>query len=398
MQLGLRVRLSAMMFLQYMMLPVWFNTAVPYLRTLPGGEAWIVWCGMLLGFGTLSSPVVCMIADRFMNAERVLALINFLYAVFMGIAFFIDDPKILFFVLLFAAILNMPGWSLSSTIVMASSSSSELASVRVFGSVGWFLSFIFSMIGVGVFGIADFETSPWIFACASMLGFAGALVALIQTKTPPSAENTPMSIAEVFGLKALKLFRNLQFALFVILIVCSMVPFQWYMAFNTMYLQDSGFKYLNFTQNLGVLAEIGFVLIVPLLVRKVGYRWAMTVAFSALAFRYGAFLLSVVTSNHIFDYLGILVHGLIFGVIVVGAQMYVDDNAPVELRNQAQGMIMTLMTSVGTFISVPLFTSVINTPCGEHDWKSAYIIALVMSVVLSILMGAFALFARHKKI
>ena len=55
MPLGLRIRLSAMMFLQFMMFPVWFTTAVPYVRTLPGGEKWVMGFGMLMGVGTLAS-------------------------------------------------------------------------------------------------------------------------------------------------------------------------------------------------------------------------------------------------------------------------------------------------------------------------------------------------------
>ena len=72
MPLGLRIKLSAMMFLQFMTLPVWFNTIIPYVKTLPGGESWTVWCGMFIGFGTLASPLIGMFADRFLNAEKVL--------------------------------------------------------------------------------------------------------------------------------------------------------------------------------------------------------------------------------------------------------------------------------------------------------------------------------------
>ena len=69
MPFGLRVKLSAIMFLQFMTLPVWFNTIIPYVKTLPGGESWTVWCGMFIGFGTLASPLIGMFADRFLNAE-----------------------------------------------------------------------------------------------------------------------------------------------------------------------------------------------------------------------------------------------------------------------------------------------------------------------------------------
>lgn len=44
--------LLLMMFLQYMMLPVWFVPMLPYVQAMPGGSEWTVWCGFIMGFGT----------------------------------------------------------------------------------------------------------------------------------------------------------------------------------------------------------------------------------------------------------------------------------------------------------------------------------------------------------
>jgi hypothetical protein len=85
MRLATRVKLSAMMFLQYMMLPVWLNTVIPYIKTLPGGDSWVLLCGMIIGIGNLASPIFGMLADRMINAEKLLALSNLIYAVLMGL-------------------------------------------------------------------------------------------------------------------------------------------------------------------------------------------------------------------------------------------------------------------------------------------------------------------------
>ena len=113
------VLLSVMMFLQFMMLPVWFVPMFPYVQSLPGGADWALWCGMIMGFGTFTSPLAGMFADRFLNAEKVLAICNFVGAVLLGAAFFATSPAILFFLLLAAMCFYMPTWSLTATIGMA---------------------------------------------------------------------------------------------------------------------------------------------------------------------------------------------------------------------------------------------------------------------------------------
>ena len=85
-------------------------------------------------------------------------------------------------------------------------------------------------------------------------------------------------------------------------------------------------------------------------------------------------------------------HGSVFGFIIVNAQMYVTEVAPPELRNQAQGLTMTLTGSAGVFLSVTLFDRVLtaNTlPDGTHDWAPPYLLAFGISVALAVLTALF---------
>jgi len=52
----------------------------------------------------------------------------------------------------------------------------------------------------------------------------------------------------------------------------------------------------------------------------------------------------------LFYYVGILVHGVIFGFFFVGGQVYVDKKAPAEIRAQAQGLIVLVCFGVGMLI------------------------------------------------
>ena len=377
-----RILLSLMMFLQFMMLPVWFVPMLPYVQSLPGGERWAMWCGLIMGFGTFAAPLCGMFADRFLNAEKVLALCNFIGASLLVTAFFVTSPAILFVLLLVAMCGYMPAWSLTATIALANAPKESFAGIRVFGTIGWVASGVFSLVGTKCFGIADFDSTPWIFIAGAIASVACGLVSLALPATPPAAKGTPLSVSDALGLKALVLFREPSFCIFAALLLFAMLPFQWYNVYCGAYLKETGFQYLTLTMNLGQVGEIGFMLLVPVLLRKFGFRRSMMIAFGALVFRYLCFW-GATRGLGFLDFGGILVHGLIFGLFIVGSQMHIDEIAPRELRNQAQGLVNLITCGLGVFASNFLFEAVLGKPAvGEsHDWPTAYLVAVVLAIV-----------------
>ena len=390
------VLFSAMMFLQYLMLPVWFVPLLPYVQSLDGGASWVLWCGLIMGFGTFTSPLVGMFADRFLNAERVLALCNFVGAAILSAAFFVRSPAILFVLLLLAMCVYMPTWSLTAAIGMAHLPREKFPRIRVFGTIGWVASGVFSYAGAKWFGVADFDTTPWIFAGGAITSVAGGILALVLPPTPPCAKGEPMSAADALGLRALSLFRRREFCVFAALLLLAMVPFQWYNFYCAVYLKESGFRFLTITMNLGQTGEIIFMLLVPLIVAKWGYKAALTIGMGALAFRNAAFAASSGLGFAAGDFGGILIHGLIFGLLIVGSQMYIDDNAPKELRNQAQGLVNLLTAGVGVFLSNGVFNAILPPRAdGSRPWTLAYLVALSVAVLAAVLTGS--LLGRSQK-
>jgi MFS family permease len=341
-----------------------------------------------------------MFADRFLNAEKVLAICNFLVSLLLGAAFFVTSPAVLFAILLGAMLVYMPTWSVSSAIAMEHSSEADFPKLRVFGSVGWVASGLFSLVGSSLLGVQDFDSTRWIFASGSFAAFLATITALLLPATAPRAKGSPMSVVDVLGLKAFSLFRDPVFAVFGALITLSMIPFMWYAAYNAMYLSEVGFKHLTFTQNLGQAAEIGFMLLVPAIVGRCGYRWAMVIGILGVSFRYLCFLCAVEFGFTPGDFGGILIHGLSFGILCIGSQMYVAESAPPELKNQAQGLIMLLTTGIGVFLSNFIFhrvleNSVVSQSPLRHDWSKPYWVALAMTLVLA--AASAVLFRPPKK-
>ena len=376
------VKLSTMMFLQYMMLPVWFVPMLPYVQAMPGGGDWAVWCGLIMGFGTFTSPLFGMFADRFLNAEKVLSICNFVGAGILAGAFFATTPSTLFVLLLAAMCFYMPTWSLTASIALANASTDGYAKIRVLGTLGWVASGVFSLVGAKFFGIADFDSTRWIFAAGAGVSVVGGLLALVLPPTEPAQKGQPMSVVDALGLRALALLKEPGFRNFALVILLAMIPFQWYNVYCAAYLKESGFKYLTVTLNLGQVGEIGFMLLVPVIIRKFGYKAGLVIGLLALAFRNASFTCSSYWGISAFDFGGILVHGLIFGLFVVGSQMFVNDNAPKELRNQAQGLMTLITAGVGVFASNALFNAILGP---APRWTPAYTVALAISLVAALL-------------
>ena len=200
-----------------------------------------------------------------------------------------------------------------------------------------------------------------------------------------------MSVSDALGLKALVLFKDASFRTFAILLLLAMLPFQWYNVYCGAYLKETGFQYLTLTMNLGQAGEIGFMLLVPVIIGRFGYKKAMMIALAALALRNLCFFGATQGSAFAFlDFGGILIHGLIFGILIVGSQMFIDEVAPKELRNQAQGLVNLLTAGVGVFASNFLFDAVLSRSVapGAHNWPVAYVVAIALSSIAFVAVAA----------
>ncbi len=397
MSLNTRVKLSAMMFLQFMILPVWFIPMFPYITKMaPEGSALPLLCGMIMGFGALASPIFGMFADRLMNSEKVLALCNFVSAGLLAYAYTVKSPLALFITLLLVMVFYMPTWSLTATIAMANSTTEAFPQIRVFGSLGWVAAAVFSIVGTKVFNVEKFDSTAYIFIGGAIAAVLAGVLSFFLPPTKPPAKGQKMSIVDALGLRSLVLLKRPDFLVFSLLILLAMVPFQWYNVYNSMYLQERGYEFLTAVMNLGQVLELVFMLMIPVILKKAGYKWGMVLGLLALVFRYVMFYVGAKTGVNVGDYAGILIHGLIFGMLIVGSQMYVDAAAPLELRSQAQGFIGLIMFSLGTFLSNYVFDfilkkNVVVTEAGEltHNWETPFLIAIGISVVLAVLMALF---------
>jgi len=169
-----------------------------------------------------------------------------------------------------------------------------------------------------------------------------------------------------------------------------------YYSYFSEFLLSIDTKYITVTINWGVLAEMGFILLVPPAIRKFGLRTTMVMGLIALTVRYLAFYTGGVIDQSWIYYIGILVHGLIFGFFYVGGQIYIDKKAPVELKSQAQGFIFLITFGagllVGNFICAKLID--LNKSGAGYNWDNIWAVTTIASILLLL---AFVVFFKKEK-
>ncbi len=392
MSMSVRIRLSAMMFLQYLMFAVWWTQLGGYLGKSGVSANWQFWILAVMPLGCAVAPVLCMIADRHFASQKVLMALNLACAALFFLGARQESPSALFVFLLLAMLCYMPTWSLTNAVAMANAPAEKFPQIRVFGSIGWVASGLFGIVALWLFDRKIDSTLIPLY-CGAGTAVVAAILNLTLPNTPPPAKGQKASVVDALGLRAISLLKDLNFALFLLIALLVMTPFTLYFSLGSQFFESQGFTLVTFLMNWGQAVEILLMLLVPLALARFGVKWTMAIGLAALAVRYLTLWAGVAGNTTFLYYIAILVHGIIFGFFFVGGQVYVDKKAPPEMRAQAQGLYVLLCYGVGqfvgTFVNVRLVA--VYATDGVTNWTPVFTITTVISAVL---LGAFCLVFR----
>ncbi len=395
-----RFNLYIMMFFQYLMYAVWWVPLAAYLTNMDVASAQKALILSSMAIGCIASPIIGMLADRYFPGQKVLFVLNVLNSLFLFWAANTSNPDLLFINLLFTMLFYMPTWGLASAIAMAHSPAEDFPKIRVFGSVGWVASGLFSVVVTKLFHL-DFDGTNLPFYFGACTGLVAALFNLTLPDTPPAGKGKKGSLIDAFGLGTVQLMKERNFALFIVFSFLSMIPFAMYFSYFSEFLLNIKTQYITVTMNWGVLAEMGFMLLIPVTIKKFGLRKVMMLGLFALVVRYVALYLGGVVNQQWLFYIGILVHGLIFGFFYVGGQIYIDKKTPDELKAQAQGFIFLVTFGLGLLAGNLIDGEIIrlfhdnSTGVRIYDWDSIWGLTSIFSIVL---LFTFILFFKNEKV
>ncbi len=398
-----------MSFLQFFIWGAWLITIGTYCIN---GKGWsFPEFGAIFSTLALSSlimpAITGIIADRWMNAERLYGLLQILYGAVLFMVPGVNDPAVLYYYILAAMLCYMPTISLSNSIAynILKSNNYDVVKVfppiRVWGTIG----FIAAMWVTNLSGSKDNGNQFYI---AAVMAIALGVYSFTLPKCPPQKNiSSDASFIEQLGLNAFKLFANYKMALFFIFSIFLGAALQLTNMYGDAYLDsfreiaqyaDSVVvKYSTIIMSISQISETVFILTIPFFLKRFGIKNVMLFSLIAWVLRFGLFAYGDPAGGLWMIILSCIVYGMAFDFFNISGSLFVETTTDPSIRSSAQGLFMMMTNGIGAYLGTIVSSWAIGKyfilADGKTDWHGAWLAFAVYALIVAVL---FAVLFRHK--
>jgi nucleoside transporter len=383
---GIRLRLSAMMFLQFFVWGAWFVTMGTFLgEGLSASGSQISLAYLTQSLGAILAPLIIgLIADQFFSAQKILGVLHIGGAILLWIAGEVSQFALFFPLILGYMILYMPTLALVNSVSFRQMRDPEkqFPSVRVLGTIGWIVAGLI----IGWLGWEQGQL-PLTFKMAAVASLILGVFSFTLPATPPTRRGEKSSMREMLGLEALGLLKSRSYLVFFLSSIAICIPLAFYYNFTNLFLNEVGVNAAAAVQSLGQVSEVGFLLLLPFLLKRLGVKITLAVGMAAWALRYVCFAFGDSGSLFWLLLVGLLLHGICYDFFFVAGQIYTNRFAGDRFRSSAQGLITLATYGVGILIGSLVSGPIVDNfaTADTHQWRQIWIIPAIIAAVVLVL-------------
>ena len=406
--MSIKFRLTLMSYLQFFVWGAWLITIGTYCFHAKG------WTGAQFGaiFSTLALSSLFMpaltgiIADKWMNAEKLYGILHILYGLILFYVPNVNDPDTLYWVIFAAMICYMPTISLSNSIAYHILKDNKFDVVKVFPPIR-------------VWGTIGFISAMWITNLSGskansnqfLIGGAVAILLGIYSftlpKCPPQRTIAKdASFIEQLGLNAFKLFASYKMALFFIFSMFLGAALQLTNMYGDSFLDDfrnipqyaDSFvvKYSTIIMSISQISETVFILTIPFFLKRFGIKKVMLFSMLAWVLRFGLFSFGNPDEGLWMIIASCIVYGMAFDFFNISGSLFIETTTDSSIRSSAQGLFMMMTNGIGAFLGSKISGYLIDeyfvSPEGKN-WHGIWLTFAIYSLIVAVL---FAIMFKHK--
>lgn len=394
--MNIKLRLIFMNFLQFFVWGSWLISMGKYMIVtlhFTGGEVASVYGTM--GIASLFMPgLLGILADRWINAERLLGICHLIGAGLLLWASTIRDYPTLYIIMLLNAMFYMPTIALNNTVsyIVLEKKGFNIVEIfppiRVWGTIG----FIIAMWTVDILGLTASQMQLYVSASAgTLLG----IYAFTMPACTPVKTSRKKTLASSLGLDAFVLFRQPKMAVFFLFAMFLGAALQITNAFGLPFISDFSRNYAdtfavkhpNLLTSISQISETLFILTIPFFLNRFGIKRVMLMSIFAWVFRFGLFGIGNPGSGLPFLILSMIIYGMAFDFFNISGSLFIEKEAPITIRASAQGLFMIMTNGLGAFLGGVGSGWVVDhfTAGGVKDWHSIWFVFAGYALVLGVI-------------
>ncbi len=393
--MNIKFRLTLLNFLQFFVWGSWLISAGGYMFSIGFTGIQISLVYGTMGIASLIMPAILgILADRWVNVERVLSICHLAGAGLMIWASTVTDYPTLYLIMLLNSMAYMPTIALSNTVCYIALEKrgfdivKTFPPIRVWGTIG----FIAAMWLVDLSG---WTSSPNQFYVSAAAGLVMAVYSFVVTKCPPIKTAVKKSLASSLGLDAFVLFKSRKMLIFFLFAMFLGAALQITNQFGVAFLNDfsTGYpdsfavKHPNLLSSVSQISETLFILAIPFFLRRFGIKRVMMMSIFAWVLRFGLYGIGNPAEGFTFLVLSMIVYGMAFDFFNISGSLFVEREADVKIRASAQGLFMLMTNGLGAVLGSLASGRVVDyfTENGVRDWQSIWFSFAGYALVLGII-------------